>query len=60
VQYLLKARIAELEKQPLLGNGYVTRNIGAGVSGVFCAVRAGASINRTNRHCGRVLRRQIE
>jgi hypothetical protein len=35
VQYLLKVRIAELEKQPLLGNGYVTLNIGAGVRSCF-------------------------
>jgi hypothetical protein len=43
VAYLLKARTVEPEKQPLLGNGCVTRNneVTSG-SGVFCAVRAEA------------------
>jgi hypothetical protein len=41
VAYLLKARTVEPGKQPLLGNGCVTRNNGVIVrSGVFCAVRA--------------------
>jgi hypothetical protein len=41
VTYLLKTRIVELEKQPLIGNGSVTRNNGVTVgSGVFCACRA--------------------
>jgi hypothetical protein len=41
--YLLKARTVEVEKQPLLGNGGVTRNNGVTVgSGVFCAVHAEA------------------
>jgi hypothetical protein len=41
VAYLLKART--VEKQLLLGNGYVTRNNGVIVrSGVSCAVRAEA------------------
>jgi hypothetical protein len=43
VAYLLKARTVEPEKQPLLGNGGVTRNNGVIVgSGVFCAVRSEA------------------
>jgi hypothetical protein len=43
VAYLLKATTVEPEKQPLLGNGYVTRNDGVTVgSGVLCAVRAEA------------------
>jgi hypothetical protein len=38
VTYLLKARIVEPQKQPLLGNGCVTRDNGVSVvSGVFCA-----------------------
>jgi hypothetical protein len=41
VAYLLKARIMEPEKQPLLGNGSVTRNNGVTIrTGIFCAVRA--------------------
>jgi hypothetical protein len=41
--YLLKARTVEPEKQPLLGNGYVTRNNGLTVgSGVSCADSAEA------------------
>jgi hypothetical protein len=41
--YLLKARTVEQQKQPLLGNGCVTRNNGITVgSGVYCAVRAEA------------------
>jgi hypothetical protein len=40
VAYLLKARIVEPERQPLLGNDFVTRNNGVTAgSGVFCAVR---------------------
>jgi hypothetical protein len=40
IAYLFKARIVEPEKQPLLGNGSVTRNSGVIIqSGVFCAVR---------------------
>jgi hypothetical protein len=43
VKFFLKARTVEPEKQPFLGNGFVTRNNGVAVrSGVFCAVRAGA------------------
>jgi hypothetical protein len=43
VAYLLKARIVEPEKQPLLSNGCVTGNNGITVrSGVFCAVCAEA------------------
>jgi hypothetical protein len=43
VAYLLKARTVGPEKQPLLGNGCVTRDSGVTVrSGVFCAVRADA------------------
>jgi hypothetical protein len=43
VAYLLKARTVEPEKQPLPGNGCVTRNSGVTVwSGVFCAVHAEA------------------
>jgi hypothetical protein len=39
--YFLKARTVNPEKQLLLGNGCVTRNIRVTVgSGVFCAVRA--------------------
>jgi hypothetical protein len=39
--YLLKARAVELQKQPLLGNGCVTRNNGVTVvSDVFCIVRS--------------------
>jgi hypothetical protein len=43
VAFVLKARIVEPEKQPLLGDGCVTRNIGltAG-NGIFFAVRAKA------------------
>jgi hypothetical protein len=41
VACLLKARNMKPEKQPLLGNGCVTRNTGVTVgSGVFCAVCA--------------------
>jgi hypothetical protein len=40
VAYLLKARIVEPEKQPLLGNGCITPNNKVTVgSSVFCAVR---------------------
>jgi hypothetical protein len=43
VTYLVKARTVKLQKQPLIDNGYVTRNNGVTVeSGVFCAVRAEA------------------
>jgi hypothetical protein len=43
VAYLLKATTVEPDKQPLLGNGCVTRNNGITVgSGVFCAARAEA------------------
>jgi hypothetical protein len=43
VEYMLKARTVELEKQQLLGNGCVTRNNGVTVgSGVFCEVSAEA------------------
>jgi hypothetical protein len=43
VAYLLKARIMEPEKQPLLGNGSVTRNSGVTIgSSVFCSIRAEA------------------
>jgi hypothetical protein len=43
VAYLLKVRIEEPEKYPLLRNGCVTRNNGMTVgSSVFCAVRAEA------------------
>jgi hypothetical protein len=39
VPYLLKVRIVEAEKKPLVGNGCVTRNKGVTVgSGVFCAI----------------------
>jgi hypothetical protein len=42
VAYLRKVKIVELEKQPLLGNGYETRNNGITVrSSSFSAVRAG-------------------
>jgi hypothetical protein len=42
VAYLLKARIVEPEKQPLIGKGCITRkNVVTFGSGVFCAVRAG-------------------
>jgi hypothetical protein len=45
MQYLLKAGTVELQKQPLLGNGFVTRNNGVTVgSDVFFAVR-GAKTN---------------
>jgi hypothetical protein len=41
VAYLLKVRAVQSEKQPLLGNGRVTRNDGVTVgSCVFCAVPA--------------------
>jgi hypothetical protein len=41
VEYLLKTRILEPEKQPLLGNSCVTLNKGAIIGkGVFYAVRA--------------------
>jgi hypothetical protein len=41
--YLLKARTAETEKQPLLSNGCVIRNNGVTVvSDVFCAVHTEA------------------
>jgi hypothetical protein len=44
VAYLLKERAMEPEKQPLLGNGSVTRNTGITVEiCVFCAVRADAT-----------------
>jgi hypothetical protein len=37
--YLLKARTVEPEKEPLLDNGYVTRNNGVSIgSGVSCAI----------------------
>jgi hypothetical protein len=40
VAYLPQARTVDPEKQPLLGNGCVTRNNRVNVgSGVFCAVR---------------------
>jgi hypothetical protein len=43
VAYLLKARTVKPEKQPLLGNGFVTRNKGVTVgSGVFYVIRAEA------------------
>jgi hypothetical protein len=43
VAYLPKARTVEPGKQPLLGNGCVTRKSGITVgSGVFCAVRVEA------------------
>jgi hypothetical protein len=43
VAYLLEARTVELEKQPLLGNGCITRNSGVTIgSGVFCVVCADA------------------
>jgi hypothetical protein len=43
VAYFLKARIAEPEKQSLLGNGCVTHNNGVTIgSDVFCAIREGA------------------
>jgi hypothetical protein len=46
VAYLFKARTAEPEKQPLLGNSSVKCNSGISVgSGVFCAVRAEATYN---------------
>jgi hypothetical protein len=41
VAYLLKVRTVKPEKQPLLGNGCVTRNnVVIIISGVFCEVRA--------------------
>jgi hypothetical protein len=41
VTYLLKPRTVESDKQPLLGNGCVTRNNRITVgSSIFCAVRA--------------------
>jgi hypothetical protein len=41
---MFRERIVETEKQPLPGNGFVTRNSGVIVgSGVFCAVRVLAS-----------------
>jgi hypothetical protein len=43
MEYLLKARTGEPEKEPFLGNDCVTRSNGVTVSnGVFCAVRAEA------------------
>jgi hypothetical protein len=43
VEYLLKARIVEPVKRPLLCKGYVTRNSGVTVENcVFCAARAQA------------------
>jgi hypothetical protein len=43
VAYLFKAKTAEQEKQPLLGNSCVTRNNGATVgSDVFCEIRSEA------------------
>jgi hypothetical protein len=43
VAYLLKARIVELEKEPLLGNGCVTGDNAVTVGrDAFCAVRAEA------------------
>jgi hypothetical protein len=41
VEYLLKVRTVELDKQPLLGNGCVTRNNGVTVgSSFFCTLSA--------------------
>jgi hypothetical protein len=41
VAYLLEAMTVEPKKQPMLANGFLTRNNGVTVgSGVFCAVRA--------------------
>jgi hypothetical protein len=43
VAYLLKARTVEPEKQPLLGNGCITRSSGVTIgNGVFYAVHADA------------------
>jgi hypothetical protein len=43
VAYLLKARTVEPEKQPLLGNGCVTRNNGVIVGkAAFCVLHAKA------------------
>jgi hypothetical protein len=44
VTYLIKARIVEIEKKPLPGNGCAIYNNGGTVgSGVFCAVCAEAT-----------------
>jgi hypothetical protein len=41
LRHILSSITVETEKQPLLGNGCVTRDIGVNVaSGVFCAIRA--------------------
>jgi hypothetical protein len=64
--YLLKARNVEPAKQPLLGNGCVTRNNGVTVGiGIFCAVRAEAilresletAVRRVGLSCGTVASR---
>jgi hypothetical protein len=46
VAYLLTTRTVKPERQPLLGNGCITRNNGVTVgSGVFCAVFTEAIYN---------------
>jgi hypothetical protein len=59
VAYLLKARTVESEKQPLLGNGFVTHNGVTVGRAVFCAVCVGG-VYRGPAVITTVLGRQLE
>jgi hypothetical protein len=57
VAYLLKARTVQPEKQPLLGNGCVTRNNGMTVATVFSVRYVRSCMTRTSCQYRGVLRR---